>query len=65
MKHILHLKSSLQGAASYSIKLGNAIVEKIQEKYPGNILEEVDLVQPKFRILTLLYCAHFSLPAMS
>jgi FMN-dependent NADH-azoreductase len=44
MKHILHLKSSLQGAASYSIKLGNAIVEKIQEKYPGNILEEVDLV---------------------
>ena len=24
MKHILHLKSSLQGAASYSIKLGQA-----------------------------------------
>jgi FMN-dependent NADH-azoreductase len=44
MKHILHLKSSLQGAASYSIKLGNAIVQKIQDKYPGSTLEELDLV---------------------
>jgi len=44
MKHILHLKSSLLGAASYSIKLGHAIVEKIQEKYPGSTLEEVNLV---------------------
>jgi len=44
MKYILHLKSSLQGAASYSIKLGNAIVEKIQEKYPASLLEELDLV---------------------
>lgn len=44
MKHILHLKSSLLGAASYSIKLGDAIVEKIQEKYPGSVVEELDLV---------------------
>ncbi|TWI94758.1 FMN-dependent NADH-azoreductase [Mucilaginibacter frigoritolerans] len=44
MKHILHLKSSIQGAASASIKLGHAIVEKIQAKYPGSTLEEVDLV---------------------
>ncbi len=44
MKHILHLKSSIQGAGSYSVKLGNAIVEKIQNKYPENTLEEVDLV---------------------
>lgn len=44
MKHILHLKSSLQGAASYSIKLGHAIVEKIQEKYPDSALEELNLV---------------------
>ncbi|WP_432714296.1 FMN-dependent NADH-azoreductase [Pedobacter sp.] len=45
MKHILHLKSSLQGAASYSIKLGHTIVEKIQDKYPGSTVEEVDLVE--------------------
>jgi len=44
MKHILHLKSSLQGATSHSIKLGHAIVEKIQEKYPASTLEELDLV---------------------
>jgi FMN-dependent NADH-azoreductase len=44
MKHILHLKSSLQGAASYSIKLGHAIVEQIQDKYPGSTAEELDLV---------------------
>jgi FMN-dependent NADH-azoreductase len=45
MNHILHLKSSLQGAASYSIKLGNAIVGKIQEKYPDSTLEELNLVE--------------------
>jgi FMN-dependent NADH-azoreductase len=44
MKHILHLKSSIQGAASYSVKLGQDIIEKIQQKYPGSTLEEVDLV---------------------
>jgi FMN-dependent NADH-azoreductase len=44
MKHILHLKSSIQGAASYSIKLGHTIVEKIQHKYPGSTVEELDLV---------------------
>ncbi|TPG45216.1 FMN-dependent NADH-azoreductase [Flavobacterium pectinovorum] len=44
MKHILHLISSIQGKESYSIKLGHAIIEKIQEKYPGTTLEELNLV---------------------
>jgi len=44
MKHILHLISSLQGKGSHSIQLGQAIVEKIQEKYPGSTLEELNLV---------------------
>ncbi|MES2458097.1 MAG: NAD(P)H-dependent oxidoreductase [Bacteroidota bacterium] len=44
MKHILHLKSSIQGATSYSIKLGNAIVKEIQEKYSGSTVEELNLV---------------------
>jgi FMN-dependent NADH-azoreductase len=44
MKNILHLKSSIQGAASYSVKLGNAIVEKIREKYPDSTIDELDLV---------------------
>ncbi len=44
MKHILHLMSSIQGSQSYSIKLGHTIVEKIQDKYPGSTVEEVNLV---------------------
>lgn len=52
MKHILHLKSSLQGAASYSIKLGHAIVEQIQDKYTGSTVEELDLVDMEIPHLT-------------
>jgi len=44
MKRILHLMSSLQGQESYSIKLGNAIVVKVQEKYPGSVVEELNLI---------------------
>ena len=44
MKHILHLISSIQPKESYSIKLGNAIIEKIQEKYPNSTVEESNLV---------------------
>lgn len=43
-KTILYLKSSLQGEASYSKKLGDAIIEKIQIKYPGSTVDELDLV---------------------
>lgn len=52
MKKILHLKSSLMGDASYSIKLGNAIVEKIQKKYPNTTVEELDLVESEIPYLT-------------
>jgi FMN-dependent NADH-azoreductase len=44
MKRVLHLISSLQGEGSHSIRLGHAIIEKIQEKYPGSTLEELNLV---------------------
>lgn len=44
MKKILHLISSVQGSQSYSIKLGEAIIEKIQAKYPDSTVEEVNLV---------------------
>lgn len=47
MKNILHLKSSIQGKDSYSIKLGNIIVEKVQEKYQGSTLNELNLVDIK------------------
>ena len=44
MKHILHIISSIQPKESYSIQLGNAIIEKIQEKYPNSTVEESNLV---------------------
>lgn len=44
MKHILHLISSIQGKESYSIKLSHAIIEKIQDKYPGSTVTELNLV---------------------
>ena len=44
MKHILQINSSLLGEASYSIKLSQSVVEKIQEKYPQSTLETLDLV---------------------
>jgi FMN-dependent NADH-azoreductase len=44
MKNILYLKSSLQAEASHSKKLGDAIIEKIQLKYPGSTVDELDLV---------------------
>ena len=44
MKRILHLISSIQGNQSYSIKLGHAIIDKIQDKYPGSSVEELNLV---------------------
>ncbi|RYE57407.1 MAG: FMN-dependent NADH-azoreductase [Sphingobacteriales bacterium] len=44
-KKVLQLNSSIMGEQSYSRKLGNAIVEKIQEKYPNSSVEQLDLVE--------------------
>lgn len=63
MKHILHLQSSLLGKESYSLKLGNAIVEKIQDKYPGSTLEELDLVATEMPHLNPAVLRTFFVPA--
>ncbi|KUJ62407.1 FMN-dependent NADH-azoreductase [Flavobacteriaceae bacterium CRH] len=52
MKHILHLISSIQGKESYSIQLGHAIIEKIQDKYPASNVEELNLVDIEIPHLT-------------
>jgi FMN-dependent NADH-azoreductase len=51
-KRILQLNSSILGEQSVSRKLGNAIVEKIQEKYPNSTVEQLDLVESKIPHLT-------------
>ena len=43
MKNILHLISSPRGNDSFSVKLANAIILKIQDQYPGSNVEEVNL----------------------
>jgi FMN-dependent NADH-azoreductase len=48
MKKILHIISSPRGEESFSIKLGNAIVEKIQSAYPGSSVKVNDLVKNQF-----------------
>ena len=63
MKRILHLKSSLQGIESNSIKLGNTIVEKIQEKYPDSIVEELDLINIEIPHVTPAVLRTFFMPA--
>ena len=52
MKRILHVISSIQGATSYSIQLGNVIVKKIQEKYPDSTVEELNLITTDMPHLT-------------
>ena len=63
MKKILHIISSPRGAASFSIKLGNAIIEKIQAKYPGSTVQETDLVKKQFPHLEEAHLTSFFTPA--
>lgn len=39
MKNILHIISSPRGDASYSIKLGNAVIDKISNLHPGTTVK--------------------------
>lgn len=63
MKHILHLKSSVQGNISNSIKLGNNIIEKINNKYPGSTVEELNLADMEIPHLTAEVLRTFFIPA--
>lgn len=47
MKSILHIISSPRKEASASIRLGKAIVQKLQQKYPESTLSEVNLTEQK------------------
>jgi FMN-dependent NADH-azoreductase len=48
MKKILHLISSFRDDASYSIKLGHAIVDKLKEANPGAIVQELNLIAENY-----------------
>lgn len=63
MKNILHIISSPKGDLSYSIKLGNAIVSKLQETYPGSTVKENNLTTKSFPHLEGAQIASFFTPA--
>ncbi|WDO11472.1 FMN-dependent NADH-azoreductase [Flavobacterium sp. WW92] len=62
MKKILHIISSPRGDASMSIKLGNAIIEKLQAAYPDSQVKEHDLLKDRFPHLDEMHIASFFTP---
>jgi FMN-dependent NADH-azoreductase len=61
--HILHLISSPRAGASFSIKLGNGLVEKLRAAYPGSTVRVHDLAAGPFPHLEAQHLAAFSTPA--
>ena len=62
MKKILHIISSPRGEASQSIKLGNAIIEKIQSAYPGSTVQVRNLATQQFPHLEEAHLTSFFTP---
>jgi len=60
---ILHLISSLRGEASFSTKLGNAVVEKLQAANPGSTVKVHDLTTTPFPHVEEIHLKAFSTPA--
>jgi FMN-dependent NADH-azoreductase len=63
MKKILYLISSPHGATSFSIKLGNVIVEKLQEAFPGSTVKTIDLTKTRYPHLEEVHIQSFYTPA--
>ena len=62
MKKILHIISSPRGAESFSIKLGNQIIEKLKATYPGSTVKERNLVKEQFPALEEAHLTSFFTP---
>jgi FMN-dependent NADH-azoreductase len=62
MKKILHIISSPKGENSFSIKLGNAVVEQVKAANPGSIVELRDLAKHPFPHLEEATLAAFFTP---
>jgi FMN-dependent NADH-azoreductase len=60
---ILNLISSPRGSQSFSIKLGDAIVEKLQQAYPGSTVTTRNLVAQPFPHLEESHLTSFFTPA--
>ncbi len=56
---ILHIIASIKKGESYSIKLGNAVVQKLQAANPGSTVAVHDLTQKPFPHLEELHLQAF------
>ncbi|WP_080777860.1 FMN-dependent NADH-azoreductase [Chryseobacterium phocaeense] len=65
MKNILHIISSPRAEISASRKLGNAVIEKIQEKYSDTAVKERDLTKNLVPLLEEVHINTFFSPAES
>jgi FMN-dependent NADH-azoreductase len=65
MAKILHIISSPRGQASNSIKLGNAIIDKLKEQDPGAAVFVKDLTKGPFPHLEEAHLTAFFTPAES
>ena len=65
MKNILHIISSPRKDLSASRKLGNAVIEKIQGKYPDSVMKERDLTKNLVPLLEEAHINTFFSPAES
>jgi len=65
MKKILHIISSPRGEASYSIRLGRSIIEKIVHANPGSTVKENILVNKQFPHLEEAQITSFFTPPES
>lgn len=63
MKKILNITSSISGANSYSIKLANAIINRIQSVYPGSTVKTYDLAKNPLPYLGAAHFEAFQIPA--
>lgn len=63
MKNILHIISSPRAEVSASRKLGNAVIQKVQEKYSDTIVKERDLTKSKVPLLEEVHINTFFTPA--
>lgn len=62
MTRILHLIASPRGDESFSLKLGHAIIAKLQERYPDSMVTEVDLLHSQVPHLNTGHLKSFFTP---
>lgn len=62
MKNILHIISSPRGESSYSIRLGNAIIDKVKTAHPGSTVKVRNVADENLPHLSSSHLESFFMP---